>query len=396
MRVTWVNPSFGQYRVSVYAELARRLDGGFRVIYSPVRLNEETRALVDTELRFCAVGLDGEWRVRVPLSRRVAEDYANTSLQIPYQPGLLTALARQRPDVVIGEGFFQWTPAAAYWRERSNAALVVAYERTAHTERHAGWLRKLYRRVVARRVDAVCCNGQLSREYCCDELGIPSSKVVVGAMAADSLYLRRNMHEAGSGADVVARAPRPCFMYVGRLVGSKGVDTLLAAWCAHEKATHASGRGSLHIVGSGPARERLAKYVVDNGLKAVNFVGSVPHRVMGAFYSEADVFVLPTREDNWSLVVPEAMAFGNPVITTTGNGCWPELVRPDETGWLIKPDDVEGLTRLLNRCSANPEALARMGASGSELVGRYTPESVADAFLTAIDIARQNRHAGSR
>ena len=46
----------------------------------------------------------------------------------------------------------------------------------------------------------------------------------------------------------------------------------------------------------------------------------------------ADVYFLPTIEDNWSLVIPEAMACGLPVATSVYNGCYPELVHKGENG----------------------------------------------------------------
>ena len=50
------------------------------------------------------------------------------------------------------------------------------------------------------------------------------------------------------------------------------------------------------------------------------------------YYAVADVFILPTIEDNWSLVIPEAMSCGLPVSTSIYNGCHPELVKKDVNG----------------------------------------------------------------
>lgn len=62
-------------------------------------------------------------------------------------------------------------------------------------------------------------------------------------------------------------------------------------------------------------------------MRSVHFLGKIPYQEVYKYYGIADVFVLPTLEDNWSLVVPEAMSCGLPVATSIYNGCHPELVK---------------------------------------------------------------------
>src|SRR5207248_1922497 len=100
------------------------------------------------------------------------QDFANVGLHVPYQPGLLGAIAAAQPDVIISEGFFQWTPASLYFKFTRRVPLVIAYERTAHTERAAGGMRLGYRKMMARSADAFACNGVLSKDFCVDRFGV--------------------------------------------------------------------------------------------------------------------------------------------------------------------------------------------------------------------------------
>lgn len=61
------------------------------------------------------------------------------------------------------------------------------------------------------------------------------------------------------------------------------------------------------------------------------------------YYRAADLFVLPTREDIWGLVVNEAMAVGTPVITTTNCGAGMEILKNGEGGRLVSPEDPDSL-----------------------------------------------------
>lgn len=86
------------------------------------------------------------------------------------------------------------------------------------------------------------------------------------------------------------------------------------------------------------------------GIPTLNlgFVGS--DRLKSVAYSAADLFLFPTRAENFGLVVQEAMACGTPTVSFKIGGV-PDLVRPGVTGYLAEPEDVtdfcKGITQLL-------------------------------------------------
>jgi glycosyltransferase involved in cell wall biosynthesis len=84
-------------------------------------------------------------------------------------------------------------------------------------------------------------------------------------------------------------------------------------------------------------------------------------------YARADVFVLPTLADCFSLASLEAMATGLPVVTTRVGGI-PELVDHGRSGFLVEPGDEEGLARALRDLVGSPELRVRMGAEGRRVV----------------------------
>ena len=97
---------------------------------------------------------------------------------------------------------------------------------------------------------------------------------------------------------------------------------------------------------------------------------------------------MPTLEDNWSLVVPEAMAGGKAVLCSVYNGCWPELVREGENGWLFDPRDPDSTARaLLGRVGCARSSFAAMGRRRGGSPRDYTPRRAAEAILRACEIA---------
>jgi len=387
MSVAWLNPCFLHYRVPVYVPLDRLLANQLTVVFSASRMLPSLVPLITEALGSRAVALSGERQLGVGGGSNA---FANQGYSVPFQRGLLKAIRGVRPDVIISEGFFQWTPAALWWRWRQGTPVVVSYECTAHTERRAGRIRTAYRRWAARHVDAVCCNGLLSREYCTEVLGVDPARIVTGAMAADSKVLAAECQSVSADGLATKLAAldlcRPVFACVGRLVKRKGVQELLAAWKLFTERRPAA-RGSLLFVGDGPERQELERLVRQHSLPGVAFAGAVDYQAIALYYALCDVLVVPTLEDNWSLVVPEAMACSKPVLCSRFNGCWPELVKDGVNGWTFDPLNQVELAGLFERCAAQADILPAMGEASRGIVEDFTPQHAAGAFLRACSLA---------
>jgi len=138
---------------------------------------------------------------------------------------------------------------------------------------------------------------------------------------------------------------------IGRLVGKKGIDTLINAVALLKK----QGRPvELHVAGSGPLENELRALVSTNSLTEsdVCFLGAIPHSEVAGFIKSLDMFVLPCKKDEHGdidgipVVLMEAMLSGVPVISSQLSGI-PELVIDKETGLLIQQNDVEGLAKAI-------------------------------------------------
>src|SRR5699024_11074740 len=97
---------------------------------------------------------------------------------------------------------------------------------------------------------------------------------------------------------------------VGQFIYRKGFDILLAAWKDLDK------KYQLIILGGGELEGEYRRYIERCSYQNVFVLGFMPKEDLFKYYEASDVFVLPTREDIWGLVVNEAMACGLPVITT--------------------------------------------------------------------------------
>ena len=241
--------------------------------------------------------------------------------------------------------------------------------------------------------DAVCCNGNLCKEYTAS-LGFPPERMTTGHMAADTEALGVQRKQVDANAIESLRkswdAKGVVFLSVGQLITRKGISNLLDGWQQFERKY--PGQGALIIVGAGPEEKSLKEQATRQGLSEVRFVGAIDYDRLAPYYAAADAFIISTLEDNWSLVVPEAMACGLPILCSKYNGCWPELVHEGRNGWIFDPLAVSDILRSLEACLSNRKNLSTMGENSRQILQDHTPQKAAAAIFESCQIALHHRN----
>jgi glycosyltransferase involved in cell wall biosynthesis len=145
-------------------------------------------------------------------------------------------------------------------------------------------------------------------------------------------------------------------------VPMKGLVPLLEALA---KVRTERDDAELVIIGKPKDKSTIPGVVDRLGLTgAVRFVSGVTTERIVELYAEAEVAVVPSLYEGFSLPAVEAMACGVPLVATTG-GALPEVVGPDgETGLLVAPGDPDALAGALLRALGDAELRARIGVAG--------------------------------
>lgn len=166
---------------------------------------------------------------------------------------------------------------------------------------------------------------------------------------------------------------------VGRLHPMKGQDVLLDAF-ARLAGTAECKDVRLVIVGAGDLRADLESRARANGIAdRVTFAGSVLNTELGAWYSAADLFCLPSRGEGHPNVLIEALSCGTPAVASAV-GAIPEVIRPS-CGLVVPPEDVTALTQALSAgLAAVRDGLWSAEAAQAAVAGRSW-EQVADEAL---------------
>lgn len=158
-------------------------------------------------------------------------------------------------------------------------------------------------------------------------------------------------HDASALRRHLGFSDRRIVLTVGRLVHRKGVDTVLRALPA---IAENCPDVAYVVVGTGPDQGRLERLAKRLGVaNRVRFVGTVDHDRLPLYYSAADLFVMPAREDppdveGFGLVFLEANACGTPVIGARTGGI-PDAIVDGETGLLVPANAPEALAEAATR-----------------------------------------------
>jgi len=161
---------------------------------------------------------------------------------------------------------------------------------------------------------------------------------------------------------------------VGQFIFRKGFDVLLQSCSA------ITGDFGVYIIGGEPTQEYLdlkEKLELEN----VHFIGFKTKEELEIYYKACDIFVLPTREDIWGLVINEAMAYGLPIITTDKCAAGLELVKDYENGFLVPINDANKLAEKMNCLLSDPDLCARVSANNLDCIREYTIEKMAKRHL---------------
>ena len=173
----------------------------------------------------------------------------------------------------------------------------------------------------------------------------------------------------------VARAPESSplrLLTYGRYVHKKGFDVLLQSL---KRLLETGVDATLIIGGSGPEEAALAALARELGIADKVELGVWIDDVSVAL-DEADVFVLPSRDEPFGIVMLEAMARGLPIVTTRTQG--PAQVLTDETAYFADIDSVDTLLAGLQRVVENPGDAQNKAAAALEL---YRTTYFEDAVL---------------
>jgi 1,2-diacylglycerol 3-alpha-glucosyltransferase len=330
----------------------------------------------------------------------LAED---ASILLIYRAAL-KEFTRRGVNVVFVTSYWPASSLAIILAARTaGARLVMMNESHALTAKAKGIFAYIKRRLILN-FDAALVGGNPHRDYF-TSMGMRREKIFLGYDVVDNDYFtqkaalvraKREETRAKQGL------PERYFLNVGRMVWKKNLETLVDAYKL-TKARLGSDCPRLVLVGSGKLesslRERCLGYgfsVWQAGANAaearpgdadVFFYGFKQAEELPDFYALASAFILPSRVEEWGLVVNEAMACGLPVLVSRVAGCAQDLVRDSENGFLFDPFDISTLASHLEKFARHPALTDTMGAASQTIIADWGCDRFGRSAKEAAEIA---------
>jgi glycosyltransferase involved in cell wall biosynthesis len=193
-------------------------------------------------------------------------------------------------------------------------------------------------------------------------LGFEQSRIHTGAYGFD--------YRLFSTASAWRRERHPgwpqSFVYVGRYVERKGLDTLVAAYRLYRREVAEPWR--LVCCGQGPLASLLA---TQPGVEDRGFVQ--PDELPGLL-ADMGAFILPSRFEAWGVALAEAGAAGLPLIASRAVGAAPELLRDRFNGRLFDSGDPDSLAECMLWLHNTGPACAELGSRSQMLAEPFRAE----------------------
>jgi glycosyltransferase involved in cell wall biosynthesis len=224
---------------------------------------------------------------------------------------------------------------------------------------------------VARQLPRVLTVSESSARDLAHHMGIRPDRLSVVPIGVD--------HDIFRPLPDVARVPGRILAMASADVALKGMLPLLEAMARLRRSRPAE----LVVVARPRQDSQIPATLRRLGLEsAVRFVSGISDEELVRLYAEAEVAVVPSLYEGFSLPAIQAMACGLPLVATTA-GALPEVVgRDGETGLLVPPGDSAALAAALDRALGDPDLRARLALAGrARALTRFSWKACAEATV---------------
>ena len=160
---------------------------------------------------------------------------------------------------------------------------------------------------------------------------------------------------------------------IGQFIHRKGFDLLIKG--------ASRIKGKIQICGAEPPQEYL-DLVKQYNATNIEFLGFKTKQELKEIYKNCDIFVLPTREDIWGLVINEAMNYSLPIITTSTCVAGVELLDKES---IIEPNSVEQIVSAVNDLVVNYQKRIETGKINNQKIKSHTIENMAEQTIQILN-----------
>lgn len=272
------------------------------------------------------------------------------------------------PDVVISWEYNPSSLQSLFWCKIHKRKFIHLTDGTLYSERNIGFIQKQTRKIIIRNSDAALASSSKAKEKLL-AWGMDKEKIFVSLLTIDidSICTLKHIPEEGR------------LLYVGSLIKRKGLDLLFKAleYVEHDYTLRIVGNGSKYQI------NELSNLAIKSGIQnKVEFCGFKQGDELREEYKRAQIFILPTREDCFGLVLLEALCASVPIISSKyADGAY-DIIINGENGVIVDPYDSQSFGKVIENVL---DGKIQLNGMKKDLVEKFSFPNVTVAYVNAIN-----------
>jgi glycosyltransferase involved in cell wall biosynthesis len=294
---------------------------------------------------------------------------------------LYSVLSGVNPDTVAIAGYFHPAMLSALLWCLLHKKPAILLSETTEDDVPRAWWKETLKGWIVRRFQAALVGGKPHKRYLI-KLDFPEEAIFLGYDVVDNAVFHPSKIQ-----HLPHLINQPYFLAVNRFIPKKNLLFLLSCYATYRQL---KGEEAWHLVlcGDGPLRSSIEKQIVELGLQeVVHLPGFLQQNELLPYFAHANCFIHASLQEQWGLVVNEAMASGLPVLVSDNCGCFEDLVLDEVNGFGFDPEDRNQLTNLMLKVSSNSVDLKKMSQVAIENIHRFSPDNFALGLMEAMKYA---------
>lgn len=273
------------------------------------------------------------------------------------------------PEIVIASEYNITCIKACRWCKKNKRKYISWSDGTLFSERNINIIQKYSRKYVCKNSNAFIASSTNTKKAQI-HYGAKEENVFVSLLTIDVDKYRYERKEFIGNR----------LLFVGRLVKLKGLDLLL------EALAKVNCDYKFTIVGDGDAKEELIQQVKKLKIQdKVDFVGEKKGDEVVEYYKNSDIFILPTRQDCYGLVLLEAACATMTVISSKYADGVPDIIEENVSGIIVDPYNEEDMVTKINYALKNREYSFKLAQNAYKNVNKFEFDKVMLGFKKAIE-----------
>ncbi|GAA0077120.1 hypothetical protein UT300005_14980 [Clostridium sp. CTA-5] len=362
MKVAIITNIPSPYRIDLFNYLIKTYkEFEFKIIYSSK--NEDNRKwTIKSQSLLNSIFLKS-------VTMKIKKRNDNKYIHIPFNT--MSVLNNFNPDVVVASEYNPTVLQSLIWCKLRKKKFISWSDGTLNSEKNINVIQKVSRKIIILGAVAYIASSTKTKEaqifYGADEKKIYISYLTVDI---DKYLYKKDTYNNYN------------LLYVGSLIKRKGIDLLFSA------LSKVKNDYKLMIIGEGSERKNLEKQAKKLGiLEKIEFLGFKQEYELREYYKKCDIFILPTREDCFGLVVLEAMCNNLIIISSKYADGSKDLIKDGVNGYIVDPYDSIEFSNKIKTLINNKELCKNMIENNVNFLEKFTLKNVSLQFVNSIRFA---------